>query len=898
MLEEYKKKRDFRKTPEPAPAKKAGAGLLKFVVHKHSARRLHYDLRLELDGVLKSWALPNGPSLDPKVKRLAVMVEDHPLEYGSFEGSIPEGEYGAGKVIIWDAGTYSAETENKEMIADRDQAQDILRQGLEKGKIGLTFKGQKLKGSWALVKMQHTQKDWLLIKHKDDFAASGTDILSEGNSVYSGLTIDDLKQHFSVQKPSALKIEEVQGVTPVPFPLAVSPMLATLIPEPFNDPHWIFEPKLDGYRILTFIQNGKVRLISRNGLEVTSRYPFLIPDLVAQPAADLILDGEMVALDETGRSCFQCLQNHLKQIVQKKGASTFTAAAIVYYIFDVLYFNGYDLRSVPLIERKKVLSSILHPSVHLKPVEYFETDGESLFEASVSYGMEGIIAKRKDSLYETGQRSQKWLKIKTTQSEEFVIGGYTQGTGNREKTFGALLLGNFNDKGELIFAGHVGTGFDDELLAEMRTRLDALKLKTSPFKDKLPLNAPTTWIKPVLVAEIKFAEKTIEGYLRQPVFLRLREDKNPSEAMIIPQTPPAQKKTLLQPAKGIENIAGQIIEGSSDFKINVDGYDLSLSNLDKLLWPVSGSHSALTKRDLLVYLTRVSPFILPHLRDRPVTLTRYPNGITGPHFYQKHIDTPIPEFVNTVSISEHFENARDYFVCHNLATLLWLGQLGNIDIHSWFSRIVPDSSMCASDRTPDKKADYFTNFPDFIIFDIDPYMYSGKEIKGAEPELNIAAFKQTSKVALWLKTILDSLSLNSFVKTSGRTGLHVFVPIYRQLDFSAVHSAAKTICGFMLKQHPDEITIEWTVTKRTGKIFLDYNQNVRGKTLASIYSPRPAPQASVSTPVRWDELEKVYPTDFTIKTVPDRLSRIGDIWSDILDQRTDLKKVLGLSGLF
>jgi bifunctional non-homologous end joining protein LigD len=889
MLEDYKKKRDFKKTTEPPPLPKAGTGPLVFVVQKHAASHLHYDFRLELDGVLKSWALPKGPSPDPNIKRLAVMVEDHPLEYGSFEGSIPKGEYGAGEVIVWDSGAYYPDEMKEPDSHDREQSQNFLREGLEKGKIAVTLQGKKLKGSWALVRLKNSPKNWLLIKHKDEFASSDSDILTEDSSVNSGRTIEDLKQDSSESARSdSVALEQVKGARASPFPPSISPMLATLVNKPFNDPDWIFEPKLDGYRIIALIREGRARLISRNGLEVTGQYPFLGEELVRQPAAEFVLDGEMVAQDASGHSCFQCLQDY-----QKKTAKIKNAAAIIYYVFDILYLNGYDLREVPLIERKKALTEILHASKHFRLVEYFENEGESLYKAAAGSGLEGILAKQKDSPYETGRRSKYWLKIKSTLSDEFVIGGYTRGEGNREKTFGSLLLGTPDDEGKLVFAGHVGTGFDDEMLAEIKVRLDRLRSKDSHFKDLPPLNAPAVWVKPELVAEIKFAERTAEGYLRQPVFLRFREDKSPSEVRFTNIGPP-EKSQSVDSASNLDRLINQIQSGGDSIKLQVEGHSLNITSPDKLLWPPAEGKPGLTKRDLLIYLARVSPFILPHLKDRPVTLTRYPNGINGERFYQRHLEASAPDFIKRVPLSEHNESPKDFFVCNNLATLLWLGQLDNIDIHSWFSRIVSDSSMLEQDRTPDMTGDYFTNFPDFIIFDIDPYIYSGKEGKGDEPELNLSAFKETCKTALWLEEVLDSLSLNAFVKTSGKTGLHIHVPISRQFDFSAVHAAAKTICEFMLKQHPDEITLEWKVIKRTGKIFLDYNQNVRGKTLASVYSPRSAPGAPVSTPLKWDELGKIYPTDFTIKTLPDRLAGVGDLWSDILAKRSDLNSILGL----
>jgi bifunctional non-homologous end joining protein LigD len=686
-------------------------------------------------------------------------------------------------------------------------------------------------------------------------------------------------------------------------------MLASLEKKPFSSPDWIFEPKLDGYRTLSFVRNGQVRLISRNAIDVTAKYPLITGGLAGQPADELVLDGEIVALDEKGRACFQCLQD----------SNSHHRYPVFYYVFDILYLNGYDLSSVPLHLRKRLLDGLLVPSSDIRPVEYLEQDGLALYEAALKNGLEGVIAKRKDSLYIPGKRSRGWLKIKSVLSDEFVIGGYTQGTGNRAKTFGALLLGVLDDSGRLVFAGHVGTGFDERLLLEVKKRLDAIRSDRSPFKVDPAINAPATWVRPVLVAEIKFAERTADGLLRAPVFLRLRYDKSPSEArqaeysQAVSASPSGQpsgvqfvdrgnrhaeternmNKGNEQDISPVEGLLLQLHNPRPNFDIEVGQHKIHLSNLDKVLWPSVGEQPALTKRDLLVYLVRVSPYLLPHLQDRPLTLTRFPGGVNGERFYQKHWPGASPDFLKTVTISEHGGAVQDYLVCNNLATLVWLGQMANIDFHTWFSRITPGVAVAGSAGR--ENPDFFTGYPDFIIFDLDPYIYSGKEAKGAEPELNLPAFRKTCEMALRLREILKSLSLSSFIKTSGQTGLHIYVPIIRQFDFHSVHSASKTISSYLQQKYPDDVTLEWAVEKRSGKIFLDYNQNVRGKTLASVYSPRPTSQATVSTPLSWDEIGKIYPADFTILTVPDRLAKTGDLWASILEKRSDLKDILGMN---
>jgi len=490
--------------------------------------------------------------------------------------------------------------------------------------------------------------------------------------------------------------------------------------------------------------------------------------------------------------------------------------------------------------------------------------------------------------------------------DEFVVGGYSQSLGGRAATFGALLLGHHDDEGRLVYVGHVGSGFDDRTLAGLRQRLDSITSDECPFSETPPLKTATTWLRPHLVAEVEFAQWTVDGHLRAPVFLRLREDKLATDVRfseIVPapagHAPDAEDATVsLQ--TDVQIALEQLENRRNRFILKVAGHKLSLNNLDKEFWPPLKGRPGLTKRDLIIYLAKVSPYLLPHLRHRPLSLTRYPDGIAGEHFYQKHWGGTLPDFVDTVSLfSEHKEGDQEYLVCNNLPTLLWLGQIADLELHTWYSRIGPDpdghhlsTQFSGSQKNIDNS---LLSYPDFIVFDLDPYIYSGHEAAGEEPELNRKAFAKTREVAYWLKDMLDSLSLSSFVKTSGRTGLHVYVPILRTLDYRAVRSACETIGRFLLRQHPRQITMDWTVEKRTGKVFFDHNQNVRGKTLASIYSPRPLPEAPVSMPLRWDELSDAYPSDFTILSAPGLLAERGDLWAGILDAKHDLEGLLEIA---
>jgi bifunctional non-homologous end joining protein LigD len=903
VLEEYRKKRDFSKTAEPAPSESAPrSGPLTFVVQKHAARRLHYDFRLEADGVLKSWPIPNGPSYTHGERRLAVMTEDHPLEYATFEGVIPRGEYGGGEVIVWDCGIYAPE-EHGQPCFDRARAEKLVRRGIEQGKLGVFLQGHKLHGGWTLV---HTQdKNWLFIKKDDSFANPEHNVILEDRSVLSGLTIEDLKAGRLPQRQASLLLEPAtaSGAKRAALPRQLSPMLPSLADKAFSNPNWLFEPKLDGYRVIATVEGNEVRLSSRRGLDCSSEYPWLVEALRRQPFRDVIFDGEIVALDEQGRPSFQLLQNRHGE----------PRPALLFYAFDVLYRDGFDLRGVPLEQRKELLRNSLIPSDRLRVVETFAEDGLALFAAARSSGIEGIVAKRRDSRYDSGRRSDSWLKVKATQSDEFVIGGYTAGSGSRSNTFGSLVVGYFKEgAAKLTYVGHAGSGFDDRTLKAIYERLQPLRSDECPFDGEVPrysmwrrpgkTEGPISWVKPDLVAQVKYAERTSDGILRAPVFLGIREDKVARDVLDVEVVPPPSEMDAPTPtadaptrADLVETLLNHTGEKLS---VEVEGYEIALSNLNKVFWPAHGSQRALTKRDLIVYFARVAPYLLPHMKDRPLTLVRFPNGIGGGHFYQKHYETgPLPPFVQTTLLySDQNKGDGEYLRVNNLATLVWLGQLADIELHTWYSRVDPTddaeglpTSFAGSIENMQRSV---LNYPDFVVFDLDPYLYSGNEKRGEEPELHPEGFAATAEVALWLKEMLDSLGLASFVKTTGRTGLHIYVPIKRTLDYHATHTISETLARVLTQQHPREVTVEWAVDKRRGKVFADYNQNVRGKTLASIYSPRVLPWAAVSMPLRWEEVGRVFPTDFTILTAPERLRQVGDLWAGILEAKQDLAGLL------
>lgn len=928
MLKEYNRKRDFNKTPEPSgkpPSDSQGA--LKFVIQKHAARRLHYDFRLEIDGVLVSWAVPKGPALDPAEKRLAVQTEDHPMDYGGFEGIIPKGEYGGGEVIVWDNGTYTPDEDGELSWNDRADAQRRMREGLKKGKISIFLQGSKLQGSWTLVKIKKTDKEWLLIKHSDAFARTDVDPTDEDESVLSGRTLADVKAGKVAKKVTPLAVKSGKASR---FPHFFKPMTASLADKPFSKEGWVFEPKMDGIRAIAFIRNGEVTLKSRNDLDLTEQFPAIVESLKTY-RGNFVLDGEIVALNEKGRPSFQ----HLQQRGRAHKANN-SAAPILYYIFDVIYCQDRNLEAEPLSERRRILVEQIKPSHNVRIIEQFQTDGESAYEACLSNELEGVVGKRNDSTYEVGRRSKNWLKVKSTASAEFLICGYTEGTGGRSHSFGALILGTHDEHGKLVFVGGVGTGFDDQKLKALMKSMKPLIVDKCPFSKKPPGKLNPTWVKPKLIAEIKFAEWTQDKILRAPVFLRLRDDIDSDEVKPT-QTVRTGNLKAIKPAAVVDSakskpvntsqkkshartksitssrdtnkskdheedsmtaeILEQLDTDKEKLELEVEGNKIAFSNLNKVFWPATGDMEAVTKRDYAIYLARVAPYLLPHLRDRMITMVRFPNGIGQGKFYQKHWEHKLPPFVETVrQFTEHAKVDQDFLVCNNLSTLLWLAQIADLELHTSHTRNNPDPEGSSLPRTYTKDVETLEasllNYPDYMVIDLDPYTYSGKEKQGEEPELHEKGFKQACQVALWVKELLDSLKIEAFIKTSGRTGLHIYVPIIRTIDYPTVRMLADIIGKQVMKQHPEDVTMDWAIVKRTGKVFFDHNMNARSKTLGSIYSPRIAPEATISTPIEWSELGHVYPHDFTMRSVPERLKEKGDLWADILDHKNDLEKLL------
>ena len=598
---------------------------------------MHYDVRLEIDGVLKSWPAPKGPSLNPEDRRLAVMTEDHPLEYASFEGIIPRGEYGAGQMIVWDAGIYSPDEDGKLSFGDREESQRRMRAGLESGKLSFTLRGRKLRGSWALVKTSRDPNEWLLIKHRDRHADPDRDILLEDRSILSGLTIADLK---AGRLPDSHR--RAAGVA-APFPTRPTPMMAASADRPFSNAKWIFEPKLDGFRALVLKRGGDVRVLSRTGNDMTDRVPAIVKEVSQLQHEELVMDGELVAAGENGLPDFTLLQrtiglHRLPGVAEATGET----GAVTYYPFDLLYVDGRDVTGLPLIERKSLLSRSVLAGEALRPMEYVEADGESFFEAAVGMGIEGMVGKRRDSRYEQGARSPAWVKVKAVQAQEFVVGGYTAGSGARSSTFGALMLG-YHDEDGLRYAGRVGSGFDDRTLDEMLPVLEGLTAEESPFVDEPDVaGVQPVWVKPELVVQVKYTEWREGGHLRAPVFLHVRRDVEPSavvrEAVARPSAPvPAPAPQA--PANAAAHVVEQLEAAGDRGVLDVQGHRVAVTNLDKALWPETEGRRAITKRDMIRYYARMGPVLVPHLRARPLTMTRYPDGVEAESFYQKHWGT-------------------------------------------------------------------------------------------------------------------------------------------------------------------------------------------------------------------------------------------------------------------
>ena len=866
-LAEYKKKRNFSETIEPEGKTKKSNEALRFVIQKHSASHLHYDFRLELDGVLKSWAVPKGPSLNPKIKRLAMMVEDHPLDYRTFEGIIPEGNYGAGEVIVWDEGTYqSNETD------DIKESEKKLKAGLKRGDLKFILKGQKVKGEFALVKMKKEDNSWLLLKKKDDYAST-KDITEENKSVISGKTIRDLKDGSKLNSESKLEEDrqiDLSDGKKKKIPNKIKPELATLTDEAFDDRDWIFEIKWDGYRTIAEVENSKIELYSRNLKSFNEKFR-AIGEALSSIKKDVILDGEVVVVDKSGRSDFQLLQNY-----QRTGKGN-----IVYYVFDILYLDGYDLRDLPLKRRKEILKEFLPAVTRIKISEHIEENGVDFFNAAAEKNLEGIIAKNSMSPYRTGKRSKEWLKIKTSLRQEAVIGGFTEPKGSR-KNFGALVLGVYEGN-EFVYIGHTGGGFNEADLDEVYTKLKRIERKTSPFQETPKTNTPATWVTPKLVCEVNFSEWTEDGLMRHPVFVGLREDKYAKKVVKETGSGLNQKNMQKDNSKGKDSkrkdsnrkstsaeksaAKSKSSEKSSsskksgekkkDRELVISRKKVKVTNWDKVYFP----DNKITKGDVVEYYRSVADYILPYLKDRPESLNRHPNGIKAKGFYQKDVGDMPPKWIKTESVySESNDKKINYLVINHEAALVYTANLGAIEINPWFSRV--------------GKLDK----PDYLVIDLDP-----EKIE----------FEKVVKTALTVKEVLDEAGVQSYCKTSGATGLHIYVPLNAKYDYDVAKNFAHLIAQMVNHRIPDFTSIERSPKKRQKKVYLDFLQNRTGQTLAAPYSLRPRPGAPVATPLEWDEVKPgLNPKDFNIKTIHERLKEIGDIFKPVLGKGANLEKAI------
>jgi bifunctional non-homologous end joining protein LigD len=791
---------------------------LHFVIQKHQARALHYDFRLEMGGVMKSWAVPKEPSRDPRDKRLAIQTEDHPVAYRFFEGRIPEGNYGAGEVAIWDEGTYTPSQPTAPEERER-----VLAGELKKGQLHIRLQGKKLKGDFALIRVKgKNDKSWLLIKKNE-------------------------ARRVPPRSPAAHRSQR-----------AFSPMLATLVDAPFDKPGWLFEIKWDGYRAIAEIRGGKARLYSRNRKALGDKYPE-VQSALGRLGIDAVLDGEIVALDSEGKSSFQLLQNHPRT---GKGE-------LVYYVFDLLFLGGQDLRALPLIERKKRLREILPEAPGIRFSDHVEGKGVSLFRAMQRRGLEGLIAKQADSPYREGARSGEWLKIKTQLRQEAIICGFTAPRRSR-KHFGSLLLAVY-EGGALHYVGHVGTGFSQESLRSLHQKLIPLRRGASPLPGAPKIAGSVTWVDPVLVCEVSFHEWTQDGIMRQPSFQGLREDKPPTEVTrersrrltrVLEKQPPARLHPVPSPEqaqcarrlfspKGITALRRGIQE------IDAEPGAVRVTHLDKVFFPQKGY----TKEDTVNYYRQIASVILPYLKGRPQSLHRQPQGITDAGFYQKDVTHRLPEWVRTSLIpSETDGQELRYVVCDNESTLLYLANLGCIELHPWNSRL---------DRLP---------FPDYLVIDLDPLAIS---------------FERVVETAIEVRSVLDSIEAPSYCKTSGKKGLHIYVPLGARHEYQAVRQFAEIVCRLVHEKLPHVTSLERDPRRRKARVYLDYLRNAIGQTTAAPYSLRPEPLATVSTPLEWAEVRRhLDPRQFTIQSLCRRLDKKGDLFAGVLRASTDPLKGL------
>jgi bifunctional non-homologous end joining protein LigD len=791
-LDDYERKRDFEKTAEPAPkGRRKKKGAPRFVVQEHSARRLHWDLRLEHEGVAASWAIPNGIPETPDENRKAVHTEDHPLEYLEWEGEIPKGEYGAGTMRIWDAGTYELEK-------------------WDPGKVMVEFHGERLQGRYALFRAGKAEKDWMI--HRIDPPARERD----------------------------------------PFPENVVPMLARLSELPRDDGKWAVEVKWDGIRAIAYCKPGRVELQTRNLNDVTVQYPEVRRITRALGSHEAVLDGELVAFDENGKPSFERLQQRIHNTDPNVVRRRMESHPVVYVVFDLLYLDGRDLTCEPYSRRRELLEELDLNGESWQTPGHSVGHAKELLAASKEQGLEGVMLKRVDSTYAPGKRTGAWLKVKNVSRQEFVVGGWTPGEGRRKSSVGALLVGYFTDDGGkpvLRYGGKVGTGFTEAELAALTARLAPLEQKENPFGagPKTPKGA--RFVEPCLVAEVEFRELTKEGVVRHGAYKGLREDKPATEVGLERAAAPAAASITAGATKRPRNKAA----------VTVEDHELELSNLDKVLYPQAG----FTKGELIDWYARIGEVLLPHLRGRPLTLKRYPEGVEGKHFYEKRCPGHRPDWVTTASIySDRHEGEIDYCVVEDTATLVWLANLADIEMHTSLSR-------CAVMERPTA-----------MVFDLDP---------GAPADIVDCA-----QVAVWLHGMFEQLGLECYPKTSGSKGMQLYVPLNGEATYEQTKPFAKAVAETLEQRFGDRVVSQMSKAKRPGKVLIDWSQNDRHKTTVCVYSLRAKERPTVSTPLEWDEVEAALESGdaeqlvFDHAAVLERVAAKGDLFAPLLSEEQEL----------
>ncbi len=818
-LASYREKRSPSATGEPFGGGRPGGGRL-FVVQKHRASSLHWDVRLEMDGVLVSWAVPKGPSPNGADKRLAVHVEDHPLEYADFEGVIPKGSYGAGPSIVWDRGLWAP-------VEDP-------REGMRKGKLLFDLKGYKLRGRWTLVKTKGgAENHWLLIKERDAYEnpEGGTGDYPD-DSILSGLTVGELGAGGDFGAPLRRRFEAAGAVRAAVGADAVKVMNAEPRDAPFSRAGWVFEIKYDGYRLLGEAGGGAAKLISRNGNDLTRVFPEVALALGKLPYRAAILDGEVVVNDAAGLPSFRMIQKRGR--LRREGDIARAAAALpaTYYAFDLLAFEGYDARGLPLLERKALLREVLPTTGPVRYSDHIPEEGEAMFLRAAELGLEGVVAKRADSIY-VGGRSRSWLKVRVVQTADLAIHGFTEPDSGRTG-FGALHLACW-ENGTFNYAGRVGTGFSSGLLEELGNRLRSLPSAGPPRGAEAAGGGAHRWVTPELVAEVRYREVTEAGVLRHPSFVRLREDKPPGDCL-----PAGAGRRPAEPATPVE--------AAPDDRV------VHFTNLDKPFWPEDGY----VKGDLVDYYRAAAPWILPYLADRPVVLTRFPDGIHGKSFFQKNAPAFAPSWIRRVRLySEGSERDLDYFVVDDPESLLYVANSAGIPLHIWLSRTADISR------------------PDFCVLDLDP---------------KDASFADVVRIALFLKDLCDEIGFPSYVKTSGSAGLHVLVPLGRQVEYEQSRNIGHLLALLAVRELGGIATVARLPSRREGKVYVDYVQNGRGRLIVAPYCVRPLPGAPVSAPLDWAEVDAgLSIADYTIRTVPERMARREDPMRKVLEARPDLE---------